>query len=447
MRRLIIALCVAMVPAIAWAEPQITGVDLETTEPEVRVVVNLDPPMPAPAHRLMRDDNSLRLRFVEVETQGFDEQVEDETLRRVRVVSYRGRVIVRMDPRRSSAVDLLERAEVQPHPRGVVVVLQRSDREIARYRDAHTPPQTEPDAEQVAAQDDTNEEDAADDETMPDEATSEEDATSAMSASTDTPPQPTKAPATPTGVTRRERPRSSTPQATAAMSSDPLRAGVAVAFILILGGVAWYMRRRRGRHGSSGPIRSIDVVAAKRIGPRQSLLLVEAGGQTLLVGTTEKGMVRLATLDDEGARELDDDVHVDADEELAPPRLTNDGRRELTPLERELRRPMNGERVRKPSFTQELESEGARLSGWANLLASRNPKKTGMGIEVPSNSSTAAVEGLLRLRQMADDSTSMAPHSHGTNGRINGHVNGAKPNGKDKNLAALESLLTSRPAN
>jgi flagellar biogenesis protein FliO len=205
------------------------------------------------------------------------------------------------------------------------------------------------------------------------------------------------------------------------------------------------MRRRRGRHGSSGTIRSIDVVAAKRIGARQNLLLVEAGGQTLLVGTTEKGMVRLATLSDTDATGLDGGVHVDADEEIAVPRLKSSEQRELTPLERELRKPMKSEG--KVSFKRELESEGARLSGWANLLASRAHKSSTTPIEAPRNSSTAAVEGLLRLRQMTDDSPSMTPHANGKNGHINGHMNGSKANGKDMNLAALESLLTSRSAN
>jgi flagellar biogenesis protein FliO len=214
---------------------------------------------------------------------------------------------------------------------------------------------------------------------------------------------------------------------------------------MILGGVAWYMRRRRGRRGGSGSIRSIDVVAAKRIGPKQSILLVEAGGQTLLVGSTEKGMTRLATLGDESTHETND-VQIDDDEEIALPRLKNSGRRELTPLERELRRPMNGEKTTS-TFKKELESEGARLSGWANLLASRSPKSSRTPIEAPPNSSTAAVEGLLRLRQMADDSTPMIHHGQRTNGRAKGHANGTKPNGKDMNIAALESLLTSRPAN
>ena len=59
--------------------------------------------------------------------------------------------------------------------------------------------------------------------------------------------------------------------------------------------------------------------------------------------------------------------------------------------------------------------------------------------------SADAVEGLLRLRQMVDD-TPAVPHPAAINGMSGKNGTKGKRNG-DMSLAALESLLVSRQAN
>ena len=43
-RVLVVVSCLALIPLQAWAEPSLTGVEIESTEPEVRVVVVFDEP-------------------------------------------------------------------------------------------------------------------------------------------------------------------------------------------------------------------------------------------------------------------------------------------------------------------------------------------------------------------------------------------------------------------
>ncbi len=417
----VVLLVVLCCPALALAQARIAGVELETTEPEIRVVIELDPPNSTPATRLMRGDHALRLRFAHAIAGDYDESIDDETLRRVRLLTYRGRVVLRMDPRAADAVDLLERAEVQPHPRGLAIVIQRSDNESSRYQARHR--QREASSERAEATADES-----------DEAPAVPAAPTARPETNDN-DEPTVASTNRRPSERPEHASSSdtaTPPASESTTTGTIRAALTVGFVLFLGGVAWYMKRRRGVSGSARKVRTIDVVAAKRIGPRQSLLLVEVCGQTLLVGATEKGMARLATID-AASEEIDDligdDVVLTNDEEIAAPRH-NEGR-DLTPLERELRRSLPVDDEDRPGDVP--------ISPLAGLLASRAVQRVEQTIGATSQTSAAneiepeAVEGLLRLRKMAD-----GPGSPRTSHK--GHANG---NG-DMSLAALESLLISR---
>lgn len=455
MRRLLVIMCLTLAPAVAFGETAVTGVEVESTEPEVRVVVELDNNESTPAHRLMSGSSCLRLRFVDVVTEGVDERVEDETLRRVRVIYYHNRTVVRVDPRSASSVDLFERAEVQPHPRGLVIVIRRTDREQDRYRAAHQPEEPEERAVESASAEEDEEEEAAPSASSPsevsassDEESDDEGAPEAASAASTSPIS---------SAARSRSSRDDEGENEGNGSGNSIRAATLMGFVVFLGGMAWYVKRRRGKGGAGRPAPSIDVVSAKRIGPRQSLLLVEVGGKTLLVGATEKGMNRLATIEAEsmaGLEEeesLEDDFELDGEEEYAP--VTAKKKPDRSELERELKRSVGLKEETAPSIGFDRAYRGATSAqktstpGLTDLLvAARNSKREIKDIRSDSASvsggiSPDAVEGLLRLRQMADDSPAIPSSINGTNGHSKGKSNG------DMSLAALESLLISRQAN
>jgi flagellar biogenesis protein FliO len=465
MRRLLVIVCAVFVPALAWGETAVTGLQIESTEREVRVVIALDEPGEVPAHRLMRDDRCLRLRFVDVVTEGLDESVEDETLRRVRVIYYRNRTVVRMDPRTMSAVDLLERAEVQPHPRGLVVVIQRSDREQQQYRAARQPPEPTPTTarERASTEEDEEEQDR---EAGANGAGSPDEPVASERADRRAPEREAETPAAAAAATKAPTPsRSNVASAAGAgeggssgTGGRSVRAATLVAFMVFLGGIAWYVKRRRGKGGVGRPTPRIDVVSAKRIGPRQSLLLIEVGGKTLLVGATEKGMSRLATIEAESLTEelaegLDDErFELESAEEYAP--VEPKKRSNRAELERELKRSgiTEKETVSSIGFAQAYRGASSGRpapTGLTDLLVAARQSSKQQKAETPAPSigsvggiSNDAVEGLLRLRQMADDSPAIESHINGHNNRrAKGTANG------DMSLAALESLLLSRQAN
>lgn len=75
------------------------------------------------------------------------------------------------------------------------------------------------------------------------------------------------------------------PAPSTASSSSGLRSVLAVALLLAFGGGAmWWIKRRK--HDASAP--ALDVVSRVGIGPKQSVVLINAGGRQLLIGATEK---------------------------------------------------------------------------------------------------------------------------------------------------------------
>lgn len=425
-------------PARAW--PRVTSVELRASEEEVRLVVSIDPADPAPSHRLMRDRHSLRLLLIGAEAEEQRTRPDDQTVRQYLIRHFDDRVVVRIDPR-GSPIETLERAEVRPHPRGLMVVIRRSDREAARYRAAHPPLPPEP-----ATSDETEEEEAGprdepldplvrwsdrDDEDEPGERVG--GATPGAASSNSAPPPPPSPAAPPPGPN---------PGA-----SSPLRAASAAALVVLLAGVAWYLRRRgRGGFRSLDPL-SIDIVSAKRIGPRQSLLLVEVGGQTLLIGTTDRGMSRLALVREEPVEgevpQLEAAVGARPVEESAE----EEGEDHLSPLELELRRslPADGEPAESArSFDRELRSAEGFEGSLSGLLAARRlASEPSQGRETSQRApDSPSISGLVRLRKMRDRGVpSPAPEPR------SGPPARSKGNGRDLSLADLQSLLGSRQAN
>lgn len=436
MKRFIVVLCaVTLWPLTAEAEPRITDIEIESSEEEVHIIIALDTPEPSPSYRFMRDNQSLRMLLIDVSAEEADERTEDQTIRRIVTRPFGNRSIVRLDPH-GSPVDTLERAEAMPHPRGIVVIIERSENEVARYRAAHLPPTVvEPeDEEEEARAESEDEEEEARAEPVEDvdqaarEEEPEEESETAAVAGTPFPASPEESPAAGNDSAAATTPRGGT--------SSPLRAAGAAGLILLLGGVAWYLRRRRGGGGRGARgARSIDIITAKRIGPRQSLLLVDVGGQTILIGATEKGMSRLAMIPGE------DETDTLIEEELID---EDDG---LTPLEREIRRslPPIERPPQKTSFQRELQGamEPEQNSGpsLAGMIAAR---KMAAQAEAAGRDDIGgdAIEGLLRLRKMADGAPSAG--DPGFHPPVNGK---GKRNGTDMTLSDLQSLLGSRQAN
>jgi len=206
--------------------------------------------------------------------------------------------------------------------------------------------------------------------------------------------------------------------------------------IFLLGAAAWYLRRRRGGGGRGARgARTIDIITAKRIGPRQSLLLVDVGGQTILIGATEKGMSRLAMIRQE------DEIEALGGEALAD---EEDG---LSPLEREIQRslPPIEQPSKRTSFQHELQGAmepepGPSLSGM--IAARKMAAQAKAASEGRDDIGADAIEGLLRLRKMAEGTT--MTEDHGFHPPTNGN---GKRNGSDMTLSDLQSLLGSRQAN
>ncbi|MCE9572188.1 MAG: flagellar biosynthetic protein FliO [Deltaproteobacteria bacterium] len=69
--------------------------------------------------------------------------------------------------------------------------------------------------------------------------------------------------------------------------------------LVVVSVIAWAIVRFGGRWllGARGRTRGMDVVARLPLEPRRSLYVVEVGGKTLLVGTSEMGLSVLTELD------------------------------------------------------------------------------------------------------------------------------------------------------
>jgi flagellar biogenesis protein FliO len=479
MRAAFALLLALSLPSSAWALPRLSDVSLEGGEEQVRLIVALEPASTMPAHLLVPDDLSLRLRLARVATEAATVRLDDQTLVRVRVASLPGRAIVRMDPASARIQDLLERTTVEPHPRGLAVVIRRSPAEVARYREDHGLPPLEPPAPL---------ESSAPEESVQPAAPSLSLSTPAAAAM-DTNGTGDDAPSVggSTATTRDQSMGRASAEPLAPLSGSTVasdwpgsgtRSVLAVLFLLALAGGAWWVRRRRGRGRSLGAVPAIDVVAAKRIGHRQSLLLVEVGGQTLLLGATEQGMVRLADLNEQGGQLHDgtmasgvaaaaavqafEAAKPDQTADSTPDDLPNGlSRSRLAELERELKAgpediddpppalhaPVGREKV---SFESSLTAALAETAAWSSgasissAPAAPPDQSTTSGdrpIQMKGLESSEAVAGLLRLRSHFNQASQqssideVAPPHHGANG---------KSNGKEMSLAALESLLVSR---
>lgn len=375
----------ATAPRVASAEegaaPRVTSVEVERAEGELRAVISIDPPDAPPPYRLMRDDDSLRLIIADSASETADQDLEDQTIWRVRLRAYRGRAVLRLDPH-ASPVAVLERTEVRPHPRGLVVVVRRSEPEARAYREASQPRRDER-REHAAA------EPAAADDEAHDRARG--DAPAAAAAPEDEAPAPS-ASREGEGSGRGRRPRRTASEPAPAESSGLVRTAATGAVILLLALAAFYMKRRRGKGIPGAPARSIDIVASRRLGARQSLLLVEVSGQSYLIGVSERGMTRLAELGEEGETAFGGALEA----------------------------------------AIETPSRATAAAPEPRVAPRRASTKAAPAPVIDDGPTLDAVEGLLRLKRLA----AAAPQKPGRNGA-----------GTDLSLAGLESLLQSRDAN
>jgi len=77
----------------------------------------------------------------------------------------------------------------------------------------------------------------------------------------------------------------------------PSIAGALLALLLVLGlilGLAWLLRRMPG--SGFRPADGLKVVASLHLGPKERAVVVEVGGQQLLLGVTPAGITRLHEL-------------------------------------------------------------------------------------------------------------------------------------------------------
>jgi len=119
------------------------------------------------------------------------------------------------------------------------------------------------------------------------------------------------APAVPTSTIRF---RDSEPPVTAERAAEPPRASIGfgrlavvlAVLIAALGALAYLKRRGRGLGGPSAR-KELSLLGSLRLGGRAQVLLVRVPGRTLVLGSTEKGLNLLSTLDDDELLEASDD--------------------------------------------------------------------------------------------------------------------------------------------
>ncbi|MEZ4369950.1 MAG: flagellar biosynthetic protein FliO [Polyangiaceae bacterium] len=114
---------------------------------------------------------------------------------------------------------------------------------------------------------------------------------------------------TPDWIRRKAKPESSAEYTKPQTSS--WRGTIALVFVMVLGGAAIYMKRRR----KPGVTRQseLEVLHSAKVGPKAQVVVARVAGRRLLLGVTESNVKRLAWLDDEAEVEAAPEV-----EEAAP---------------------------------------------------------------------------------------------------------------------------------
>ena len=79
--------------------------------------------------------------------------------------------------------------------------------------------------------------------------------------------------------------------------SDGLRYLAGIGFALLVAGIAWYIKRRRG--GIRGDIDSIDILSQKRLSAHQSLIVAQVHGHKFLLAVGDKTVTNLGMLPEE----------------------------------------------------------------------------------------------------------------------------------------------------
>ncbi|MCA9626012.1 MAG: flagellar biosynthetic protein FliO [Myxococcales bacterium] len=113
-------------------------------------------------------------------------------------------------------------------------------------------------------------------------------------ASDATEPQPT-----PDWIRRKAKPESPTEYTKPTTSS--WRGVFALLFVMVLGGAAIYVKRRRKPAISKQS--ELEVLHSAKVGPKAQVVVARVAGRRLLLGVTESNVKRLAWLDDEAAFE------------------------------------------------------------------------------------------------------------------------------------------------
>lgn len=88
-------------------------------------------------------------------------------------------------------------------------------------------------------------------------------------------------------------------QATPNVASAPSLFGGVLALLLVLAlvvGLGWLLKRMPG--SSFRPVDGIKVVASVTVGPKERVVVLEVGGQQLLLGVTAGGISTLHSLDE-----------------------------------------------------------------------------------------------------------------------------------------------------
>lgn len=87
-----------------------------------------------------------------------------------------------------------------------------------------------------------------------------------------------------------------------ASAAGGLPMGRMVVLLLVtagLGGVAWYVRKRKLSKVGSSLNKRLRLIDSTRIGPKAELVIASVQGRTMLLGVTETNIRRLAWIDEE----------------------------------------------------------------------------------------------------------------------------------------------------
>ncbi|MGE0327627.1 MAG: flagellar biosynthetic protein FliO [Polyangiaceae bacterium] len=109
---------------------------------------------------------------------------------------------------------------------------------------------------------------------------------------------------TPDWIRRKAKPESAAEYTKPQTSS--WRGTLALVFVMVLGGAAIYMKRRRKPGVTKRS--ELEVLHSAKVGPKAQVVVARVAGRRLLLGVTESNVKRLAWLDDEAALEAAPEV-------------------------------------------------------------------------------------------------------------------------------------------